>query len=306
MEPGAPITPHDENRVNFDERQTRDHVLGRDTLRAQRVEDTCRFVELRVRRLVIAARQQRAGLADQRHATVGLRLRRQQFLRQAVVIAHGHVRELAHGLEPAGGLELGVEILDQEADQLLGVRTRLLRLLVRRLGTVPVDPAEDRADQRDEHQARGDHGESARLVQRAPGLGRPFLLRGQLPLGLVARLALVSQVAARAHHAAQDVVRELDAAHVEAFLDAQQSTIDELGERVGFGARRCQGLRNALLGEALAIAGFRQQLVFDDAPHTGRLVDQRALVELRQDRVARAGQQVGRDLAPCPAPAARC
>ena len=36
-----------------------------------------------------------------------------------------------------------------------------------------------------------------------------------VPLGLVARLALVAEVAARLHHGAEHVVRELDAALVE-------------------------------------------------------------------------------------------
>ena len=91
-------------------------------------------------------------------------------------------------------------------------------------------------------------------------------------------------------------MRQLDAAHVEAFLDAQQPAVDELRQRIGLGACRGQRLGHALLGQALAIAGLGEQFVLDDAPHAGRLVSQRALVELRQDRVARAGQQVRRNL----------
>ena len=47
--------------------------------------------------------------------------------RQPVVIADRHARELAHRLDAAGGLQLGVEILDQESDQLLSVGPCLLR-----------------------------------------------------------------------------------------------------------------------------------------------------------------------------------
>jgi hypothetical protein len=59
-------------------------------------------------------------------------------------------------------------------------------------------------------------------VRVAPRAGVRFL----------ARLALVRLVAAGEHDAAQDVVREFDAAHVEAFLDAQQAPVDELGQRI--------------------------------------------------------------------------
>ena len=118
----------------------------------------------------------------------------------------------------------------------------------------------------------------------------------QLPLGLVARLAFLPQVAAGADHAAEHVVRQFDATHVEAFFDAQQAAVDQLRQRVGRGTGREQRLGHALLGQALAVARFGQQFVLDHAPHARRLVRQRALVELRQDRVARAGQQVGGDL----------
>ena len=95
-------------------------------------------------------------------------------------------------------------------------------------------------------------------------------------------------------------MRELDAAHVESFLDAQQATVDQLRERIGRRARRRQRLRDPLLGQALAVAGLGQQLVLDDAPHARGLVGERALVEFGEDRVARARQQIGRDLAaPC-------
>ena len=55
-------------------------------------------------------------------------------------------------------------------------------------------------------------------------------------------------------------------------------------------------LLHPLLRQALAVAGLGEQLVLDDATHAGRLVGQRPLVELRQDRVARAREQVGGDL----------
>ncbi len=115
-------------------------------------------------------------------------------------------------------------------------------------------------------------------------------------LGLLERLALEPQLAARLDHAAQHVVRELDAAHVEPLLDAQQPPVHERGQRIGRGAGIGEGLEHALLGQALAEAGVRQQLVLDHLAQRRRLIGERALVELGQDGVVRAGEQVGGDL----------
>src|SRR5690606_38473527 len=52
---------------------------------------------------------------------------------------------------------------------------------------------------------------------------------------------------------------------------------------------------HALLRDALAVAGLRQQVVLDVVPHALRLVRKRAVVELAEDRLARAGQQIRRD-----------
>ena len=77
---------------------------------------------------------------------------------------------------------------------------------------------------------------------------------------LVARFALVPHVAARAHHAAEHVVREFDAAHVEAILDSQQTSIDQCRERIRRGTGGGQCLGDALFGEAFAIARTRSAI----------------------------------------------
>ena len=124
------------------------------------------------------------------------------------------------------------------------------------------------------------------------------LLCRQLLLGHFKRFALVAQVAACGDHAAQHVVREFRAAQVEPLLDAQQAPVDQRGERVGRGAGGGEGLQHALFGQALAEARLGQHLVFDELAHAGRLVGERAFVELGENRLARAGQEVDRDLAP--------
>ena len=79
-----------------------------------------------------------------------------------------------------------------------------------------------------------------------------------------------------------------------------------VAQRVGRSAGGGKRLEHALLGQAFAIAGLGQQLVLDDAAHALRLVGQRALVEFAEDRVARAGQQVGGDLRAALRHGARC
>jgi hypothetical protein len=121
-------------------------------------------------------------------------------------------------------------------------------------------------------------------------------LRLELPLGLVARVALVAHVAARPHDGAQHVVRELHPAHVQALLDAQQAPVHQRRQRPGRGGSRREGLDDTLLGQALAEARLGEHFVLDEAAHPFGLVGERALVELVQDRVARAGEQVRGDL----------
>jgi hypothetical protein len=139
----------------------------------------------------------------------------------------------------------------------------------------------------------GEHGAARRDLPRAhQRFSRGALalaLCGKLAFGLVARFALQPQIAAGLHDAAQDVVRQLDAPHVEPLLDAEQAPVDEHRERIGRGTRCGETLLHALLGQALAVAGLGQQIVLDELPHARRLVGQRALVELAENIVAGAG-----------------
>ena len=126
------------------------------------------------------------------------------------------------------------------------------------------------------------------------------LLRQHL-FGGFARFALMAQVAAALDHAAQHVVGQLDSAHVEAFLDTQQPPIDQRRERVGRGARGGEVRAQAFLGDVLAEARVGEQLVLDDPAHGRRLVGQRAFVEIAEDGVVGAGEQIQRDFARAPA-----
>ena len=72
---------------------------------------------------------------------------------------------------------------------------------------------------------------------------------GEEALGCIARLALLAQIAAAAHDAAQHVVSEFDPAHVEALFDPQQPAVDKKRERVGGGVCGCEAADQALCGD---------------------------------------------------------
>jgi hypothetical protein len=77
-------------------------------------------------------------------------------------------------------------------------------------------------------------------------------------LGLGQRLALPPHAAALTDHAAQHVVRHLDAAQVEAVLNAQQAAVDQHGERPSaLAPAAAKPLLHPFLGDALAVSRNR-------------------------------------------------
>ena len=258
-------------------------------------------------------RAQHRAVAHQRQRAVALGLRRAQRRRQRVVVVQRALGELADDVEPADGRELEIEVVEQVDDELLrlaarglGHQPRLLGLRFRLLRALHAEPAEDRAGDGDHGQHAARRRDLARPHQRLSRRPLARALRFQLPLGLVARVALEPQVAAGLHHAAEHVVGELDAADVEALLDAQQAPVDQLRQRAGRRARRGEELGEALLGEVLAVARLGEEMVLDHLPHARRLAGERALVELGQDGVARARPGGRRRSRRGPARCARC
>ena len=234
---------------------------------------------------------------------VKLGLRGYQLRWQAVIVSHGLVGQFAHDLHAAGGLQFLVEILEQKPDQLLGLAPGSLGQLARMAGRglggprpAQVDPAEHRTAGGEQHQHNGHGGHHAGAQQRAVRRQLPFLLQGDLAPGLLELLALAPDATAGPDDTAQHVVGDFHPAHVEAVLDAQQPAVDQQGERLGRRPGGDKALAHAFLGHALAEAGIGQQHVLDESAHAGRLVHQGPGVEFREDRVARAGQQVGGDL----------
>ncbi len=103
---------------------------------------------------------------------------------------------------------------------------------------------------------------------------------------------MVSRVAALAHDRGEHVVGQLEAFLPAAFVDANQSASDQLVD-VGFGeAGQLQGVVD---GDAVAVAGHRQQAILDEDARRFPEAAQTALVEVVQDRRRVLGQQVGRD-----------
>ena len=200
-------------------------------------------------------------------------------------------------VEAAGVLELARKSGREVTEKGLRLHARLLREVLGAFRALRAEVREDRRGDGADGEHDADGGDLAGADQRVARCGGPLALLLQHLLGGFARLALMPQVAAGLDHAAQHVVGQFDAAHVEPFLDAQQPPVDERRERVsGAAPAAAKCARRRLLRDVLAEAGFGQQLVLDDPAHGRRLVRERALVEIAEDGVPRAGQQVQRDL----------
>ena len=140
-------------------------------------------------------------------------------------------------------------------------------------------------------------GNLARTYQRmARGELARLLIREQ-PLGRIARLAFLTQVAATLYDAAEHVVRKFDPPQIQALFNAEQATIHQQAECAWGRTGRGETVAHALFGHVLAKTRFCQQLVLDHSPDGGRLVGERALVEITQDAATRAVEQVERDFA---------
>ena len=245
---------------------------------------------------------QRGAVAHERERAIAVGLGGAKLLGQRIIIVESAFRQCGHDVEAADGLELEIKIVQQIDDELLrlaarafGHRARLLRFQLGFLRALHVEEAEGGARKRTHREHRANRGDLSCTHERLPcrALARALLV--ELAFGLVARFALVAQVAAGSDHAAQYVVRQLYPAHIEPLLDAQQSPVDERGERIGSRTRRGKRLPNALLRNAFAKAGVGQQFVFDVAADRLRLVGERALVEVGQDRIVRSREEVNRD-----------
>jgi len=70
--------------------------------------------------------------------------------------------------------------------------------------------------------------------------------------------------------AAEHIVRELDAADIETFLDAEKAAGDESVERGGRRAGGGKEFLRALKGDVFAVTGIGEQLVLDEVAHRGR------------------------------------
>ena len=139
---------------------------------AHLLEDPAGLQRGRFRRGILAGVRERVGLAHERESAITPGLRRQQRGGQTVVVGHRLVGELPDDLGAAGGLELLIKILEQETDELLGLRAGALRELARlgglrlgRLRAAEVDPTKDGAPGRGDHEHGADGGHLPRATE---------------------------------------------------------------------------------------------------------------------------------------------
>ena len=215
----------------------------------------------------------------QRKRTVARGFRALQFRRQRLEVIDLTFGQFRNHIQPAETFQLAREVIRQVSKEMFGLTARLfgcdarlLRLALGAMGTLVTDIGQNRGGERADGERRTHDGDLPRTHQRAACCEFALALLGEQPLGGIARLALVAQIAAAAHDAAEHVVREFDAADVKALFDPQQTAVDQHRERIGGGAGGCEAAQQALLGDVFAKTGGGEQLILDDVAYGRRLV----------------------------------
>ncbi len=232
------------------------------------------------------------------------RLRASQAGRQAVVVVDLPLREFLQHVQAAETLQLLHEVVAEITEEALRLAARLFRAGTRFLsfalgmaGSLETEVSEHCGDD-------SCNGQNCATERNLPGPEQRFAsgeltipLLGQQTFRRFARLTFLALVAAGFDHAAQHIVRQLDAAHIQPFFDSQQTPVDQQRKRPRRGAGGREAAQQTLLGHVLAKTRRGQEVVFYDAAYGGGLVRQRALIEVGQDAGMRAGQQVEGNLA---------
>ena len=240
------------------------------------------------------------GFGEMHHGarSVARAVRAPQRHGQRVVVGDLAPREFHEHPQLAEALEFAGEVIREIAEQLFGLRAGPLRDALGIARALRAAVGEDGGGGRAYRERDAGSGDLPGAHQRVACGEFPVALFSEQPLSGVARFALPAQVAARLDDAAEHVVRELHAAHVQPLLDAQQAAVHQHRERVGCGTRSPETREHALLGDVLAESRRGEQFVLDDPPHHRRLVGEGALVEIAEDACMRSLEQVQGDLAP--------
>ena len=224
----------------------------------------------------------------------------------AAVVVERALGELADDVEPPDRLELEVEVVEQVDDELLGLAARAARpsgasacaCASASCARFMLDVAEDRAADRDDREHRADRGDLPRAHQRLARRALALALRRELALGLVARLALEAQrrgSPCTTPHSTSCVSSTRRTSSRSSMRSSRRltSVASASGRRAGRGERLLQRApRRGSRGSPDSVSSWSSMTWRTPA----RLVGERALVELGEDRVARAGEQVGGDL----------
>ena len=120
-----------------------------------------------------------------------------------------------------------------------------------------------------------------------------LLLRRQLALGFIERLAFAPRVAAGADHIGEHVMRQLHPLHAEAVLDPQQPPRHEgVHQRAGDAG----SLQHGFEGDIVAEAGLGEQVVLDIFAHRERQIGDTPLIEIVENLAPVARHEISRDL----------
>ncbi|HEY6823010.1 MAG TPA: hypothetical protein VI195_01110, partial [Steroidobacteraceae bacterium] len=137
---------------------------------------------------------------------------------------------------------------------MLGLPTRLLRqhagllgFMLGAAGTLTTEVGKNCGDERHGGKYRAGGRDLSGARCRTSRREFAFLLLREQPLGGLACLTLLTQVAACLDDPTENIVSQLDTADIESLFDAQETSVHEHGERAGLSARLGESLDEALL-----------------------------------------------------------
>ena len=226
-----------------------------------------------------------------------LRLRAFQVLGQAVEVIDLALGQARDNVEAAGVLELARKARREVAEEGLRLHAGLLREILGALRALRCSNRRRSPRRRRRRRARcrprrpGARGPARGAWRRPARAARPASARWlRAPRARAARrgcalttLHSTSCVSSTRRTSSRSSMRS-------------RRRLTSVASASGAAPAAAKRLAQRLLRDVLAEARLGEQLVLDEPAHGRRLVGERALVEIAEDRVVRAGQQVERDL----------
>ena len=147
-------------------------------------------------------------------------------------------------------------------------------------GFLLIDECQRRAHQRRDEEQRCHRNRPPRPPEVPPGIAFAAFRFERALVGGFLFLPCPPRIPAGADHAREYVMGQFDATQVQPFLNVQETTVHQPGNRVGGRALLREELVGALQGDVLTEAGVCQQVVLDEVADRWVLVCEAAFVKV--------------------------